>query len=145
MRVLIFLIICVTPILSSGQTRTVKGKVIGEYEVSPIPGVKIENGDTIQLGMTDRQGNFKIELPTGTTQLTFSLIGMERTSVTVPTNCDNLEIIIMADVIYDFVTIETVDRRRYKRFKKFNIRHREAFKNGIFTTREPCVTYIYQK
>ena len=145
MRFLIILTIYLAPILSSGQIRTVTGKVIGEYEVTPIPGVKIEIRDTVQLGMTDKEGNFKIELPTGTNQLNFSFIGMERTSVTVPANCDNLEIIIMADVIYDFVTIETIDRRRYKRFKKIKSRHREAFENGIFTTREPCVTYIYNK
>ena len=47
--------------------------------MTPIPGVKIENRDTVQLGMTDKEGNFKIELPTGTNQLTFSFIGMERT------------------------------------------------------------------
>ena len=145
MRLLIILTVWLTPLLTNGQTRIVTGKVIGEYEVTPIPGVKIENGDTVQLGMTDREGNFKIELPTGTNQLSFSFIGMERTSVTVPANCDDLEVIIMADVIYDFVTIETIDRRRHKRFKKLKSRHREAFEKGIFATREPCVTYIYNK
>jgi hypothetical protein len=145
MRLLTILTICLISVLSHGQTRTVTGRVIGEYEPTPIPGVNIFIRDTIRLGISDLNGNFIIDLPTETNQLTFSFIGMERTSVTIPHDCGNLEIIIMTDVIYDFVTIETINRRRSKRFKKLKEKHREAFDKGTFVTKEPCVTYIYNK
>lgn len=132
-------------ILSSGQTRTVTGKVIGEYEDPPIPGVKIKNLDTLQLGTTDLDGNFRVDLPTGTSGLTFIFLGMEQTTVTIPPDCNYLEIIIMADVIYDYVTTATINRKRQRRYKNIKDRHRKAFEKGIFRTNEPCVTYVYSK
>lgn len=139
------LTILLTSVLSSGQTRTVTGKVIGEYEDVPMPGVTIQNLDTVNVGTTDLEGKFKLDIPTGTTGLMFIFLGAERTSVTFPPDCDYLEIIIMTDVIYDYVTAATINRRRQKRFKKIKERHLEAFEKGIFTTKEPCVTYIYNK
>ena len=143
--VYIILTICSTSVLSSGQSRTVTGKVIGEYEDPPIPGVKIQSLDTVQLGTTDWEGNFKIEVPTGISALTFIFLGMESTSVTIPPNCSYLEVIMMTDVIYDYVTTATINRKRQRRFKNIKERHRQAFEKGIFTTEEPCVTYIYSK
>jgi len=145
MRILILLTVYLTPLLSSGQTRTIIGKVVAEYEMTIVPGVKIQNPDTVQLGTTDMNGEFKIELPIGTDQLLISFIGMEWTSVKVPTDCNNLELIIMADVIYDFVTMQTVNRRRYKRYKNIIKTHKEAFDKGLFKSKEPCVTYIFSK
>ncbi len=132
-------------ISSIGQTRTIAGKVIGEHEDSPIPGVIIQNLDTVYLGTTDLNGNFKIDIPTEITGLMFIFLGAERTSVTISPDCDYLEIIVMTDVIYDYVTIAAINRKRQKRYKKIRERHLEAFDKGIFKTKEPCVTYKYNK
>jgi hypothetical protein len=137
------LTILLASIFSIGQTRTVTGKVIGEYEDSPIPGVRIQNLDTVYFGTTDLNGNFKIDIPTGITGLMFIFLGAERTSVTTSPDCDYLEIIIMSDVIYDYVTIAAINRKRQRRYKKIKERHLEAFEKGIFKTKEPCVTYKY--
>ncbi len=145
MRLLIVLTIYLTPSLSIGQTRTITGKVIEEFEMTAIPLVNIQNCDTVQIGTTDMNGNFRIELPAGTDQLLFSFIGFELTTVQVPTNCDNLEIIMMLASSYDFMTMKTVNRKRYKRFKKLNERHQEAFEKGVFKSGKPCVTYIFSK
>lgn len=145
MRLLIILTIYLTPFLSTGQTRTITGKVIDEFEMTTVPQVRVLNRDTVQLGTTDINGNFKIELPAGTDQLLFSFIGFEWTIVHVPNNCDNLEIIMMLDGTYDFMTIRTVNRKRYKRFRKLNDRHQEAFEKGILKSNAPCVTYIFNK
>lgn len=145
MRLLIILIIYLTPFISTGQTRTITGKVIDEFELKTVPQVRIQKSDTVQLGTTDMNGNFKIELPARVDQLLFSFIGFEWTTVQVPNNCDNLEIIMMMDGTYDFVTVKTVNRKRYKRFRKLNDRHREAFEKGIFKSKTPCVTYTFNK
>ncbi|TXE01839.1 carboxypeptidase-like regulatory domain-containing protein [Algoriphagus aquimarinus] len=145
MRLLILLTIYLIPFLSTGQTRTITGKVIDEFELTTIPQVRIQNRDTVQLGTTDMNGNFKIELPAGTEQLQFSFIGFELTTVQILNNCDNLEIIMMLASSYDFMTMKTVNRKRYKRFRKLNERHQEAFEKGVFKSRTPCVTYIFSK
>jgi CarboxypepD_reg-like domain len=145
MRLLIILTLYLTPLLATGQTRTITGKVIDEFEMTTVPQVRIQNRDTVELGTTDIKGNFKIELPAGTDQLMFSFLGFEWTTVKVPNNCDNLEIIMMLDGTYDFMTKKTVNRKRYKRFKKLNDRHQEAFEKGIFKSKAPCVTYTFNK
>lgn len=145
MRLLILLTIYLIPFLSTGQTRTITGKVIDEFELSTIPQVRIQNRDSVQLGTTDMNGNFKIELPAGTEQLLFSFIGFELTTVQVLDNCDNLEIIMMLASSYDFMTMKRVNRKRFKRFRKLNERHQEAFEKSVFKSRTPCVTYIFRK
>ncbi len=145
MRLFILLTIYLIPFLSTGQTRTITGKVIDEFELTTIPQVRICNRDTVELGTTDMKGNFKIELLAGTERLLFSFIGFEWTTVQVPINCDKLEIIMMLESTYDFVTMKTVNRKRYKRFKRLKDRHQEAFEKGIFKSKVPCVTYIYSK
>jgi hypothetical protein len=145
MRLLIILTIYLTPFLSTGQTRTITGKVIDEFEMTAVPMAIIQNRDTLQLGTTDINGNFKIELPVGTDQLLFSFIGFERTTILVPNNCGNLEIIMMPASSYDFMTMRKVNSKRYKRFRKLNDRHQEAFEKGIFKSNIPCVTYIFSK
>lgn len=145
MRPLIILTIYLFPFLSTGQTRTITGTVIDEFEMKSVPLVRIQNRDTVQLGTTDMNGNFKIELPVGADQLIFSFIGFEWTTVQVPSNCNNLEIVMILSSTYDFMTIKTVNRKRYKRFRKLNDRHQEAFQKGVFKSVAPCVTYIFSK
>jgi hypothetical protein len=119
--------------------------VIDEYNLEVIPEVRIQNRDTVRLGTTDKDGKFKIEVPSGTDQLLFSWLGMEWTSIKIPTDCDNLEIIMMYGVIYDYVTIGTVNRKRSRRFKDLPNKHHQAFAKGIFTIDKPCLTYIFNK
>src|SRR5258708_20780740 len=139
---LIILISFLIPLLSNGQTRTITGKVIDE-NFEAIPEVKIQNHDTLRLGATDNNGNFKIELPSGTDELLLSFLGMEWTSLKVPTNCNNLEIIMMFDTIYDFVTIGTENKKRYKRLRDLPNKHRQAIERRIFSSSTSCFTYIF--
>jgi hypothetical protein len=145
MRPLIVLIIYLLPFLSSGQTRIITGKVIDEFDLSIVPQVRIQNLETVQLGTTDINGNFRIEIPSVTDQLIFTFLGFEPTKVQIPTNCDNFEIVMMLAGTYDFMTIKAVNRKRYKRFKRLNERHKEAFEKGIFKSKVPCVTYSFTK
>ena len=144
MRLFILLTVYLIPFLSSGQTRTITGKVIYETDLTTLPGVIIRT-DTTRLGVTDLNGGFKIEIPSTTNQLLFTFIGMEPTSIKIPNNCDNLEVIMMVDVIYDFVTIGTINRDRNKRFKNLKKLYRQAHDKGTFTSDKPCFNYIFDK
>lgn len=139
------LIVFLNPLLSNGQVRTITGKVVDEFDFLSIPEVRIQTRDTVPLGTTDRIGNFEINLPSGVDELLLSYIGMEWTSIKVPTNCNNLEIIMMADGTYDYMTTRKINRKRCKRFKNLSNKHREAYDKKIFTSDSPCFTYIFHK
>ena len=138
MRQILFLTFISISFLSSGQTRTITGKVIDEY-FEPLPQVRILNRDTVQLGTTDKDGNFRIELPEGTNELILSFIGMEWTLLKVPINCDKIEVIMMLEGTYDFMSNRKVDRQRKKRFDELPRLHSNAIAKGIFYE-SPCFT-----
>jgi hypothetical protein len=122
-----------------GQTRTVSGRVISEdFEILPV--VKIYNSDTILLGTTDNEGRFKIELLPETDTLLFrsSICCWEWKTIRANYSCDNLDIILMFDMIYDFMSSRKIDRLRMKRFKKLCDLHKLAFEKGVFVTDKPC-------
>lgn len=129
---------------SNGQVRLITGKVIDENDLAPMPGVKIQASDTILLATTDKNGNFQIELSPDKDILLLSFIGMEWTSIKVPADCSHLEIIMMVDAIYDYITVRKENKKRYKRFKELPTKHQQAWEKGVFTA-SPCFTYIFNK
>jgi hypothetical protein len=121
----------------SGQTITISGKIIAE-DLTPIPQVGIQNSDKFLLGTTDLNGRFKIEIPANTKSLFFSSIGFEWTSINLTDSCNQLDIILLYNVIYDFKTLKKVDKLRKKRFDKLPILHLEGYQKGIFSTEKSC-------
>ncbi|TDE09030.1 hypothetical protein [Dyadobacter psychrotolerans] len=125
--------------------RTITGKVINETGLTIITGAKIQSLDRLLLGSTDRSGFFKIELPPGCNQLLINSLGMESMSIAITDTCNYLEIILMNDTIYDFVTSQVANRRRHRKFKNLKNKHRQAGDKGIFTSNIPCVKYMFQE
>lgn len=139
-----FNIVIITSILGAQETKTINGRIITE-NLEPVPKAIIYNMDTTILGSTDLNGYFNIEVPTETNELLLGFIAMEWTSVKVNDNCQNLELIIMLDVIYDFISIKKINKKRYKRFKEIPKKHLQAYEQGIFKSITPCVTYVFTK
>lgn len=129
--------------LNAQETKTITGRIISE-DLEILPEAKIYDMDTTVLGSTDLHGYFKIQVPVETSELLLGFIAMEWTSVKI-NSCQNLEMIIMTDVIYDFIPIKKINRKRHKRFKKLSTKHLEAYEQGIFKSRVPCVSYIFKK
>jgi hypothetical protein len=140
MRITIILIsiLFVLDINLSGQTRIIHGRVISE-DFDGLTKVRIQNIDTILIGETDIEGRFTIEIPLQDSEkLHLSWIGMEWTTIELNKNCDTVEVVMMYDVIYDFMTANKIDRLRLKRFKKLPELHELAYEKGIFLTKEQC-------
>ncbi len=140
----LLLIILSTSIFSAQETKTITGRIISE-DLEPIPKAKIYNMDTITLGSTDVDGYFKIEVPAETTELLLGFIAMEWASVKIGDNCQNLEMIMMVDVIYDFTPIKKINKKRYNRFKKLPKMHLQAYEQGVFKSSTPCVSYVFKE
>ncbi|WAC12522.1 carboxypeptidase-like regulatory domain-containing protein [Dyadobacter pollutisoli] len=144
MKLITLLSFCLISCCVSAQ-RIVTGKVIDEFELMAIPGAKIMSRDNQELATTGLNGEFKTEIPAGTDSLLIGSVGMEWASIRVSANCDRLEIIMMYDGTFDFMTLRLVDKRRYKRFKSLDRKHERAFKIGVFTSASPCISYAFQK
>lgn len=132
-------------IVSAQEVKTITGKIISE-DLELLPGAKIYDKDTTVLSTTDLNGDFTIKVPSGTTELLLGFIGMEWMSVKI-NGCQNLEMIVMSDVIYDFIPLKKINKKRCKRFKNLPKKHLEAYEKGIFKfkPRTPCVSYVFKK
>ena len=119
------------------QNKTTKGRVIDDF-LEPIPGAFIKINDTVEVDKTDLNGYFQIEIPVSVIKITFMYIGYERANIELTDNCNELEVIMMSSVIYDFITLKKIDRLRMKRFKQLPDLHKKAFEKGIFKTEKPC-------
>jgi len=137
MRQILLLTFIVISFSVGGQTRTITGKVIDEY-FENLPGVRIQNNDTIQFGTTDVNGEFKIEIPTNTDSLLFGFIGMEWTPINLTSTCDRLEIIMILSGTFHYRSHKKIDRIRKSQFDKVPELHSQAFKEGLFKYRSAC-------
>jgi len=127
----------------NGQTRTVIGRVICEH-LEPLPGLDIENSDNVILGKTDMDGRFKISIPQETDSLMFRYVGMEWTDIRLKKDCDTIEVVMMYDVIYDFMTSRKIDRLRKKRFDNLPNLHSNAVENGLFENNNTCFERFFK-
>lgn len=121
----------------NGQNRIIYGRVITE-NFEPLPMLDIKNSETSLLGKTDVDGWFKISIPQKTEKLLFCYVGMEWTEVILKKDCDTVEVVMMYDATYDFMTLRKVDRLRKKRFDNLPNLHSEAVKNGLFKNNNIC-------
>jgi len=137
------IITCVILLVSIGslysQNKTIKGRAITE-NLENLPFASILIKDTIEVGKTDANGYFQINIPISEQKIIFAFLGLEITNVKLIDKCNEVEVILMDDVTYDFMSLKKVDRHRKKRFKKLIKLHKEAFEKGIFKTANPCYT-----
>jgi hypothetical protein len=121
-----------------GQTKIVTGKIIDEFDLKGIPGIRIQNADTTILTQTDLDGKFKVEVPVNEQSLLISGVGYEWANIYFNNNCDRLEIVMMPAGTYDYMSLKKVDKLRMKRFKKLPQFHLTAYRNGEFETEQAC-------
>ena len=117
--------------------KEITGRVIGE-DLEKLPGITVFDKDTVEIASTDLNGYFKLELKNDTDELIFAGVGYEWASITIPKNCDKLELVMIFAGTYDYKSHRKIDRLRKKRFNKIPDLHLKAHINGIFQTKEPC-------
>ena len=95
--------------------------------------------DTTEIGKTDLDGYFQIELPKEADKLILAGLGYEWATISIPKECKSLEIILTMASTYDFMSPRKVDRLRKKEFEKLPELHYQAFQKGLFKTEKSCV------
>jgi hypothetical protein len=146
------LIICIVLSVSIcslySQNKTIKGRVTDD-NLETLPNVLIMINDTIQVGRTDLEGFFQIDIPISVKKILFWDLGVDPATIELVDKCDEVELVMMLSCTCDFMTLKKVDRLRMKKFKKLTELHNEAFEKGIFKTEYACYNTefkpIYQK
>lgn len=137
MKILATILMLTSFLFVKAQDLTLKGRIIAE-DLEVLPEVKITNQKNELIGVTDIEGKFEISIPNEVLILNINLVGMEPTIIELSTNCNFLEVVVMIETLYDFISLKKVDRLRMKRFKKLPEIHKEAFEKGLFKTDKAC-------
>jgi hypothetical protein len=137
--IIIFIILGVSTNSLYSQNKTIKGRVISEF-FDTLSFVSIRINDTIEIGRTDLNSFFQIDIPVSVKKILFGSGGIEPAAIVLADTCDEVEVVMMLSSSYDFKTLRMVDRLRMKRFKKLPALHKQAFVKGFFKTDNACYT-----
>jgi hypothetical protein len=134
---ILFIILSVSACSLYSQNKTIKGRVISDdFETVPLASIMIN--DTIEVGRTDLNGFFQIDIPVSEKKILFMFVGLDPTTIELVDKCDKIEVVMMLSSSYDFITLKQADRKREKRYKKLPEIHKQAFEKGIFETEYAC-------
>lgn len=134
-----FIIIVASKCTLYSQNRTIKGRVISD-DFQTVALASIIINDTFQVGKTDLNGFFQIDIPALEKNILFKSVGLESVLIKLSDTCYETEVVMILSGTYDFMTLKKADKFRMKRFKKLPELHSEAFAKGIFKTGKACYT-----
>ncbi len=139
MRILVTILMLTSFMVVEAQDLTLKGRIISD-NLEVLPEVRITNQKNELLAITDIEGKFEISIPSEVLKVNIVFVGMEPAIIDLSSTCSLLEVVIMTETLYDFMSLKKIDRLRMKRFKKLPELHKEAFEKGLFMTDKPCYT-----
>ncbi|CAN1577495.1 hypothetical protein MCERE19_04149 [Spirosomataceae bacterium] len=119
------------------QGKLIKGRIIAE-NLENLPFASILINDKIEVGKADVNGYFEINIPITEKKIIFIFLGMEVTNIDLEDKCNEIEVILMDNVTYDFRSLKKVDRLRKKRFEKLPELRKMALDKGIFKKPNTC-------
>ena len=134
---ILFIVIGISICNLYSQNKTIKGRVIDD-NLETLAYVSIVINDAVEVGRTDLNGFFQIDIPVSVKKILLGSVGLDPAIIKLVDNCDEVEVVMMLSGTYDFITLKKVDRLRMKRFKKLPELHKEAFEKGIFETEFEC-------
>lgn len=134
---ILFIVIGISMCNLYSQNKTIKGRVIDD-NLETLAYVSIVINDTVEVGRTDLNGFFQIDIPVSVKKILLGSVGLDPAIIELVDKCDEVEVVMMLSGTYDFITLKKVDRLRMKRFKKLPELHKEAFKKGIFKSEYAC-------
>ena len=134
---ILFIVLSVSTCSLYSQNKTIKGRLISnQFDI--LIGISIMIHDTIEVGRTDLNGFFQIDIPISVNKITFRSIGLDPTSIKLVDKCDKIEVVMMLSGTYDFITLKRAERKRKEKYKKLTEIHKQAFEKSIFETEYAC-------
>lgn len=96
-NVFLLLMLFVLAIPANAQQFTVKGKITTQEDGGPLPGVSVLIRNTTTGTVSDIDGNFTLNLPTGNETISFSFIGFETQNIAVG-NRSTINVVMRQDI-----------------------------------------------
>lgn len=124
--------------LSFGQERIITGKVIGQ-DLTEFPGVVIMSSDLRVIDTTDFNGGFEFKYSKDIKKIKLLFPMTQKEEIELSVSCNHIEIILLEEWIYDFVTLKSAKRKK-KRDRKRTLPklYAEAYEKGIFDNKKNC-------
>ena len=120
------------------QNRIIKGIVVDEYGLEALIGVSILINDSIDVGVTGVDGCFNFETSLPVYKLSFGYVGCERADLMLSEDCNNIEVVMILDSTYDYMSLRKINKERRKLYKQLPFLHKKAYEKGVFQSPEPC-------
>lgn len=136
-KILITLFLLSSNIFDVLGQRTIRGRILDD-NMDILPKARIYNEDTLLLGETDLEGYFEVIVSKENDKVIIGFIGYEWATISVPENCDYLEVILQPYALIHDKSSQKIDRLRKKEFDKLPDLHKRAVDKGLFTIGEPC-------
>lgn len=124
--------------------RNVKGRIIDDGLEGIIGAQIIDKNNNIGIGQANSEGYFDIVIPNGINKLGFMQLGYEIANIEIADSCNCIEIILLPDFHYDFLSSRKIDKLRKKEFDKLRQLHLDAFRKGIFTKETTCYSRKFE-
>jgi hypothetical protein len=84
-------------------------------------------------------GNFKFKLSPEIKNLEFYFIGMTTEKMVIRENCDTIELIMLDEATYCFISLKAAERKiKRNRKRKLPNLYAEAYKRGVFNNLQSC-------
>jgi len=125
--------------LSYGQQeRIITGQILGQGLIE-LPGMLIMTSDSKVLDTTDFNGRFKFKHTGDNKKIKFVSAMFQQEEIELSKNCNHIEIIILEECIYDFISIKRADRKKKRdRKRMLHKLYAEAYEKGLFDNENPC-------
>jgi hypothetical protein len=124
--------------LSFGQDRLFTGKVIGD-DLIGFAGVIIMTSDLKVIDTTDFNGKFEFKYSKDIKKIMLIFPMTQKEEIELSYNCNNLEIILLEQWTYDFVSLKRAKRKKSRDRKRILKKlYAEAYQNGVFKNDKPC-------
>ncbi|MFD0975402.1 carboxypeptidase-like regulatory domain-containing protein [Salinimicrobium gaetbulicola] len=137
-KLLAFLVVLTVSVCNlNSQNKTIKGRVIDDY-LETLPYVPIFIKDTLEIGKTDLDGFFQIDIPANENKILFRYVGIDPTTIELVDQCNEIEVIMMLTGTHDFISLKRAEKKREKRYKMLLELHKQAHENGLFKSEKPC-------
>ncbi|MDC9721816.1 MAG: hypothetical protein PSN34_03455 [Urechidicola sp.] len=137
MKKLLFIALSISACCLYSQNKTIKGRVITN-NLETMPFVSISINDTIEVGKTDLNSFFQVDIPISEKKISFESVGLYPTTIEFESKCDKIEVVMMLSGARESISLRRAERQRRKRYKKLPEIHKQAFDKGIFETKCAC-------
>ncbi len=122
--------------LSFGQNRMIKGKVIDQNLIE-FPGVLIMSPESKVIDTTDFNGDFEFKYTNDIKTIKFVSILMQEEEIEITPNCNYIELILLDEWIYDYVSVKRANRKKERDRKRLLPKlYEEAYQKGIFKNKK---------